>query len=412
MPHLILTAFLACTCQQYTFQKENDLRTLLFENQSYNMFARPRVKVEITVSLNIINFNDLNIRDQQLTTTGYFILKWKDDRLFWDKNPLYRKDVTVLFTTEEHVWRPALVIENSVSDISAMSDIGSPILLTTKGTLTWRLSGIFTTYCEVDISLYPFDTQICSIRVTSLGYSANEIELFFSDTPVDTRDLNENGEWIYTGFSTSKGLVRRELLTHSELTFDFQLKRRPLYHIMNTLVPTISLAFLTCMVFKLPAESGERIGYSLTVVLSYAVYLTLVADNIPSSSTTVSVLSIYLVTTLILGMLSVLLTILVLDCHHADHSRPVPKLLRQFCRMDIMITICAKLKPRKKVADSADDTSKSHSDIPSSVDISLQDVTWQDLARKLDRMFLWWYIAIVTMGTMSLVIALNTGYQN
>jgi hypothetical protein len=47
------------------------------------------------------------------------------------------------------------------------------------------------------------------------------------------------------------------------------------------------MAVLIAMVFKLPVDSGEKIGFSLTVLLAYAVYLTMISENIPSTSVAV-----------------------------------------------------------------------------------------------------------------------------
>lgn len=47
------------------------------------------------------------------------------------------------------------------------------------------------------------------------------------------------------------------------------------------------MAFLVAMVFKLPADSGEKVGFGLTVLLAYAVYLSLISTDIPSTSLTV-----------------------------------------------------------------------------------------------------------------------------
>jgi hypothetical protein len=52
----------------------------------------------------------------------------------------------------------------------------------------------------------------------------------------------------------------------------------------------VLLAFLSAMVFKLPPDSGEKMGFSLTVLLAYAVYLTIISDDMPSTSTSTSVL--------------------------------------------------------------------------------------------------------------------------
>ena len=70
------------------------------------------------------------------------------------------------------------------------------------------------------------------------------------------------------------------------------------------------MASLTIFVFKLPPELGERIEISLTVLLAYAVYLTLISENIPRMSKSVSILSIYLTFILVLSALSVILNTL------------------------------------------------------------------------------------------------------
>ena len=67
------------------------------------------------------------------------------------------------------------------------------------------------------------------------------------------------------------------------------------------------MASLTIFVFKLPPELGESIEISLTVPLAYAVYLTLISENIPRMSKSVSILSIYITFILVLSALSVIL---------------------------------------------------------------------------------------------------------
>jgi len=44
------------------------------------------------------------------------------------------------------------------------------------------------------------------------------------------------------------------------------------------------------VIFKLTPESGERVGLSLTILLAYAVYLTLISESIPTTSTSASLL--------------------------------------------------------------------------------------------------------------------------
>ncbi|OWF35054.1 CHRNA7-FAM7A fusion protein [Mizuhopecten yessoensis] len=105
----------------------------------------------------------------------------------------------------------------------------------------------------------------------------------------------ENGEWELLKFTVEEKVTSTEIdkAQYSSLHINFTMRRRPLYVFMSTILPTVLLSFLSALVFKLPAESGEKIGYSLTVLLSYAVYLTVISSHIPAASLTISILCMY-----------------------------------------------------------------------------------------------------------------------
>jgi hypothetical protein len=86
------------------------------------------------------------------------------------------------------------------------------------------------------------------------------------------------------------------------------------------------------LVFILPVESGERVSYAITVLLSIAVFLTLVGDNIPKSSKPMSLFSYYLLFDLILSTVIVFATIVNLKVYHQHVDKPVPKWLSRTVR--------------------------------------------------------------------------------
>ncbi|XP_021357670.1 uncharacterized protein LOC110453148 [Mizuhopecten yessoensis] len=54
--------------------------------------------------------------------------------------------------------------------------------------------------------------------------------------------------------------------------------------VCNTLVPTCIIGLLNVLVFLIPAESGERVSFSITVLFAMAVFMTIVTDSLPSNS--------------------------------------------------------------------------------------------------------------------------------
>ena len=168
--------------------------------------------------------------------------------------------------------------------------------ISSDGWVTWTPAGIYQTHCESTVTYYPMDTQTCEITVSSWGYTSYEINLILPATDSDwvtLTNFKENGEWLLGETTAITETSARGGQSVSRLTFLLTLERRPFFHIINTLFPIILFSFLICGVFKLPADSGEKVGYALTVLLAYAVYLIIVTGTIPQTSTSTSILGTY-----------------------------------------------------------------------------------------------------------------------
>ena len=176
-----------------------------------------------------------------------------------------------------------------ISSFKVISDPNIPMRIKgSGGEITWNPGGIFKFSCEADIMYYPFDYQTCYMSVTSWAYTTSEITLLPALPIVNLRQYVSNGEWDLVNTSARRGDPKTVGNNNfSNLLFSLTLRRRPMFHVFNTILPVCLLAFMSLLVFKLPADSGEKVGFSLTVLLAYAVYLTLISDNIPSTSVTV-----------------------------------------------------------------------------------------------------------------------------
>ena len=53
---------------------------------------------------------------------------------------------------------------------------------------------------------------------------------------------------------------------------------------MNFIIPTIILSLLSVLVFILPSDAGEKIGFSTTILLSLVVFLQMLGDATPPTS--------------------------------------------------------------------------------------------------------------------------------
>ena len=164
----------------------------------------------------------------------------------------------------------------------------TPMRLNPLGSVRWSTSAIYRVNCESDIRYYPLDSQSCEIRVTTASYTAFEIRLKLDKDPVSLIYYTENGEWELLSVESER--FNNKIMGGAPFTkvvFRVNMRRRPLFHVLNTMFPVALMAFLIPMAFKLHVDSGEKIGYSLTVLLAYAVYLSMISENIPSTSVSI-----------------------------------------------------------------------------------------------------------------------------
>jgi hypothetical protein len=112
--------------------------------------------------------------------------------------------------------------------------------------------------------------NICGVFCRSLvgDLTQGEVSLVFNYEPVDLSFYSENGEWnLISATGSTTDTKSRGGTTFSSLEFSIKLQRRPMFHVINTLFPVALMAVLIAMVFKLPVDSGEKIGFALTVLL-------------------------------------------------------------------------------------------------------------------------------------------------
>ena len=64
--------------------------------------------------------------------------------------------------------------------------------------------------------------------------------------------------------------------------------------------------------FAVPCESGERIGFCITILLAMAVYLLLVADAVPKTSDQIPILGTYFILSFVEIFMALISTIAIL----------------------------------------------------------------------------------------------------
>jgi hypothetical protein len=97
-----------------------------------------------------------------------------------------------------------------------------------------------------------------------------------------------NGEWSLVGFPVQKVIdIGADGLEYSRLLFTVVIHRKALYYVTNLVLPCAFITTTILLVFLLPPESGEKVSLAVTILLATTIFLTMVAELMPTQSTVV-----------------------------------------------------------------------------------------------------------------------------
>ena len=78
--------------------------------------------------------------------------------------------------------------------------------------------------------------------------------------------------------------------------FTLTLKRMPAYYVYNIIAPVMLLTLMSCLVYVMPAEAGEKAGLQITLGLSFSVMLLIMGESTPKSGKTTPLMGMYVMT--------------------------------------------------------------------------------------------------------------------
>ncbi|XP_035985806.1 acetylcholine receptor subunit alpha isoform X3 [Fundulus heteroclitus] len=143
-----------------------------------------------------------------------------------------------------------------------------------------------------------------------------------SDRP-DLSNFMESGEWVLKDYRSWKHWVFYTCCPDTpylDITYHFLMLRLPLYFIVNVIIPCMLFSFLTGLVFYLPTDSGEKMTLSISVLLSLTVFLLVIVELIPSTSSAVPLIGKYMLFTMVFVIASIIITVIVINTHHRSPS--------------------------------------------------------------------------------------------
>ncbi|WAQ96112.1 ACHA2-like protein [Mya arenaria] len=159
----------------YSAAMETEIRNQTVYSSGYDPISRPAEVTHVKIGLNVLAIDELDIKGQKLSVAGWLTLEWQDDRLQWNKTE--KNDIEYMFTKPNDIWKPELIVDNSLANIGVISAPDLNLRVKFSGLVEWEPPRLLQTHCEVDITYYPYDEQKCAIEIVSWGFRIDELSL-------------------------------------------------------------------------------------------------------------------------------------------------------------------------------------------------------------------------------------------
>ncbi|XP_041362908.1 neuronal acetylcholine receptor subunit beta-3-like [Gigantopelta aegis] len=376
-------------CQQRSHMQE------LYRDMEMKSNPRIRPVQQQTTTTNVYlkyflsSINGYTESSQTLRISGYLELHWKDEFLTWNAS-LYG-GANHIKPDLKTIWKPAIAIKNAV-DYKEMYSSEYNLNLFSNGSVLWYPGEDFETYCSMDVTMYPFDTQTCSIEFFITYDTIYHVSLYPRSDSVSLDAFMKSSEWEVVNTT-----VIREIRLYSNFEFSFvvvsmTMDRKPSNLILRVLFPVFILAFLNVLVFFVPVESGQKIYFAINCFLTYTVLLGSVTQTLPKSSGTTSILAAFVGAMFVINAIYVFLAVMSLRLFHRDASiHPVS----MWCRRFVLF-----FQWREKIKMNLDANSENCQ--PIGVTPSLREVTWENVSRTLDNICL----CVFVFGLLTTVFVL------
>lgn len=344
-----------CLTADHVWTWINDTFTnISSSNYSKEIFPRDDLSttVYVDMKLSIISLSDFDEVAGHLELVGTLSIKWTDDIVLDDyevaaaSTPPSYSFSNVLIPQDE-VWKPPITVFNSVTALNAIGDPNYYVRIHVldsgaKADMEWFPGIVTRTACNVDVSNYPWDIQKCTVDFTPWGYHPEEIDFNLTSNQVDTSKFQGSDIW-----EIKSSAVSHEVIGNSSFAkYTLQLARKPNFFLIYLVLPIELLSLLNVVVFILPADSGERVGYSVTAFLTFAVYVTIVSDNLPKTSSPMSIFAYFMITMLMISAFICFVTIMSLRAYIRDTEDPVPRWVIRAIGIAYCRCCCSKKKEK------------------------------------------------------------------
>ncbi|XP_033969384.1 5-hydroxytryptamine receptor 3A-like isoform X2 [Trematomus bernacchii] len=335
---------------------------------------------------------DVREMDQTFVSFIQIYMKWEHPHICWDPDQfdgLYKMRVPA-----DLLWKPDVTIEEMLEKDNS---VPNPfITIQWNGYVTQTRELMVVSSCKMNIYKFPFDTQSCTLSLSSMAYPVEELRFeFYKDSEMVTEMTRQRiqSDWQFMNMTVQ---YRPQLSQKQSVIYTITMKRNQGVFITNFLVPIMFLYCLDLASFLMSDSGGEKVSFKVTVLLAVTVMQLLLNEMLPSSSDVVPLIAVYCIGMFGLMMINLLETILVMYLIEKDSASELLSMAKEEQRGELM----EESKSLEKLLDALSEAVKALSLLLSRKEERKRRKEerkpgyWTRVARKLDIIFFFVYVTV------------------
>uniref|UniRef100_A0A3P9CNV4 5-hydroxytryptamine receptor 3A-like n=1 Tax=Maylandia zebra TaxID=106582 RepID=A0A3P9CNV4_9CICH len=277
-------------------------------------------------------------------TSAWFVLQqWENEFTKWDPENCGTTRISIPRT---NLWVPDIVI-NEIMDENTAPNVPYTYVLS-NGIVSDSQPVKAVTSCRLDIYLFPFDIQNCTLTFNSFTLKSKFMRIFHKRMFEYSKSrMATMGEWELIGITAKKYTLPS---TASVLTLlQISLRRQAMLYVVNLLLPSCFLITVDLFSFILPPNEVDRSLFKMTLILGYTVFLLIMNDLLPVTGNAIPLINVFLSMCLTMMVGSLLETIVVTSFLHgsSNYSR-APRWIRVLFLKILGRLVCLPPKPRDR----------------------------------------------------------------
>ncbi|CAI2353796.1 unnamed protein product [Caenorhabditis sp. 36 PRJEB53466] len=315
----------------------------LLSPERYDVRVRPildhKKSLKVHISISLYQIIEVDEPSQNIKLNVWMIQKWKDEYLDWNPNEFGMINSTII--PFHHLWIPDTYLYNSVKMSRDETERYMNIQVTSnywkgeKGSeLSFLYPAIYTITCRLNIRFFPYDRQNCTLTISSWTNSKSALD-YYADPQVSMQSFIPNEEWQVKSFEIHRHEYKYACCAEPWVILQASLviQRKPLYYLVNLIIPTSIITLVAITGFFTPASTDddrtEKINLGITTLLAMSILMLMVSDQMPTTSEFVPLIAWFYLSIIIIISIGTFLTSVVLSVQgRRQYGRNPPQIVR------------------------------------------------------------------------------------